>query len=352
MQEREAPRLLQGAHIQVGGVDVSGRRYVEDYETAEAAVLIGKYMFQHAEPHVVYSDASGRYEGVVCRESLSQVVAHIWEGQTVSGGKRDQLSRLLRRAGFRAVYSGNPSGTSFVGWLVPERFPSEWPADDSKLARPARGRDEVKEPEAEPVTTKWMCPTCKKTFVGRYERDRHVRTIHAAEPPNEPAPKRESKRRHARHRCPKCRKLVAHMTNHMKTHELRSDDVRLLEAVRQMDGEHPRDYAVVLGWEKDAWKVSGHGAKLIAEGYLTRTGTHQSTRFHAVDGPPVRPEPERKHYGRREAKPVTDPSDIESITITPEEPTSSSIEDAKLINGNVLVVNGETFVIEKKVKVG
>jgi ssDNA-binding Zn-finger/Zn-ribbon topoisomerase 1 len=359
-------RLTQGADVTLSGVKLNGRS-LEDFNIGEVAMIVGRFMFENAE------DAGGGVR--VCRMSLPMVVERLWPYQTMTKQTRVRVGHMLRANGFVAIGGGSQP---FLGYRVPATMPTSLEDPPSETGN---GKVVVREVAPAPVKTAWLCPECGMKLSTRFNRDRHMWGKHGT-PKEETATMttktetpvaKKTTHTFTDRPCSVCGKMVRSIGLHMRKHRPSANDLRLYAAITDMPGEHPRDYAVLLDAEKH--QVTQWGMHLRELGLIRSEGSHVSARYYPLPMPPTQPVAAETTPTTEAAKPVrmksrrktSAPAEVPTSTATPagvpvapdefgqatahaalEVTDSVRIQQAVLIDGKLLVVDGVVFAIQKR----
>lgn len=280
-------RLTSGAHITLSGVHLNGREF-EEFDVLEVAAIVGRFMFERAEP------IPGQ-PGRACRWALPTILGALWPGIEATRQTRERIGRVLRMNGFRAMGGGT---TPFLGYLVPDVLPTTWQGGDPDAGRPVR----IREVEPEPVKTRWACahPGCKENaFESKADRDAHyalhrrattTKEATMATTTKESAVSDAPKKKHVygpKVKCPECGVRVSKslLEAHRKhIHQPTPKQLRLLAAIQEFPGKHPREYVDLLTADGVTKSSLQYDARALTRlGYIRSEGKTMGVRYFPVD---------------------------------------------------------------------
>lgn len=249
-----------GADIKIGPVSITGKHKASDFKLNEIIYIVARYIIQHAE--------NNEFHG-----SVGKAINDLWpyDSAKFNSAIKSKIYQGLHINGFKYEPSrGDSIGYGF--WRVPNNTDLQFQKE------PTYDHIVIRDIDEKPVT--YRCGFCKKTFKDRESLKDHL-VIERKE--QEMAAVIEAKKAEEAKRdtkCPECGKMVTKrgLSPHLRAHQFSRADKELLTAIMQMDGEHARDYAVVLGASSSA--IAARATRLKERGYITQTGHTVSSRYH------------------------------------------------------------------------
>lgn len=259
MSTREGHSFFKGARVSLGPVALKNRPF-EEFSNYELAYIIGRYINQNAD--------SGMYWG-----SIKSILKRLWpdDYESVTDKQMRGIYKVLRILGFR-------SGQSPTGDF--------WRTSDDVDKNYVDRTIVIEKKPPEPV--KYRCAFCDERFDKSDDLKSHIASTHA---------RREERtdmsdalkaqvlpnRQEIMVRCKACGEEVTArgLGGHMQGHRVSKEMVRLLDAIAERPGLHPRDYAEVLN--KTGSATSGVGRALVKRGLVQTTGNRQSARYFPKD---------------------------------------------------------------------
>lgn len=286
--QRSDPRFFQGATISLGPLDIKGKNF-EDFTKWDVAYIVGRYMNANADGY--------RFVG-----SVSRVIKSLWPDADVDSKYLRGIYRILKHLGY--THKTDRYGTDY--WMISQDVDDKY-------------RDKVPIRKVEPSPITYRCLHCGSPFDNKQTLKNHILEMHPALVHIEDAltvekgadmvktpettvlpPKAEAKPEEMV-RCGICDKEVTPqgLGGHMNGHRLSKQMKNLLDAIKQDEGLHPRDYAVLL--DKSPSAVSGIGIQLSERGLIQRVGNRQNCRYYLADTtPPKKVDNSSPAHGRRQ----------------------------------------------------